>query len=62
MGSVCALEGAVHGGAGDPEQLGELGAGAERDMTLKLSSTTALHGDAAATFGRDLLLERATGG
>ena len=46
----------------DSTQLGELGAGAERDMTLKLSSTTALHGDAAATFGRDLLLERATGG
>lgn len=33
---------------------------AERDMTLKPSSTTALRGDAAATFGRDLL--RTTGG
>ena len=34
---------------------------AERDMTLKPSSTTALRGNAAATFGRDLL-ERATAG
>jgi len=34
---------------------------AEHDMTLKPSSTTALRGDAAAIFGRDLL-ERSTGG
>lgn len=34
---------------------------AEHDMTLKPSSKTALRGDTAATFGRDLL-ERATGG
>lgn len=34
---------------------------AERDMTLKPSSTTAVRGEAAAAFGRDLL-ERATGG
>lgn len=34
---------------------------AERDMTLKPASTTALRGAAAATHGRELL-ERATGG
>lgn len=34
---------------------------AEHDMTLKPASATALRGEAAATFGRDLL-ERATGG
>jgi hypothetical protein len=34
---------------------------AERDMTLKPASTTALSGDTAAEFGRDLL-ERSTGG
>lgn len=34
---------------------------AEHDMTLKQASTTALRGEGAATFGRDLL-ERATGG
>ena len=35
--------------------------GAEHDMTLKPSSTTALREETAATFGRDLL-ERSTGG
>lgn len=34
---------------------------AEDDMTIKPASTTALRGDDAAAFGRDLL-ERATGG
>lgn len=34
---------------------------AEKDMALKPASTTALRGQAAATFGRDLL-ERASGG
>lgn len=34
---------------------------ADKDMTLKPASTTALRGEAAAMFGRDLL-ERATGG
>lgn len=34
---------------------------AERDMTLKPASTTALRGKAATSFGRDLL-ERTTGG
>jgi hypothetical protein len=34
---------------------------AEDDMTLKPASTTALRGEAATKFGRDLL-ERATGG
>lgn len=34
---------------------------AEDDMTIKSASTTALRGDDAAAFGRDLL-ERATGG
>lgn len=34
---------------------------AEHDMTLKPASTTALRGESAATFGRELL-ERATGG
>jgi len=34
---------------------------ADKDMTLKPASTTALRGEAAATFGRELL-ERAPGG
>lgn len=34
---------------------------AEKDMALPAASTTALRGEAATTFGRDLL-ERSTGG